>query len=815
MIHLTLLGDVDLRSADDSVVGSVLSQPRRLALLVYLVLESTGGGVQRDRLLGVFWPEQGQDQARQSLRTALHFLRRSLGASVIQTQGAALTVDPDALWCDATAFNVALASGDKEHALRLYQGDLLPGFFLDDGPPEFERWLDDRRGEMRRAAAAAAWSLAGREEEAGNAPGAGAWARRAARLFARDEAAVRRSIELLGRIGDRAGALDAYQALAHRLRDDFDAVPSPATEAAIARVRGGVDDSEPSPGEAPSTAEKASQDPRGPLAPLAVESEVSTPAGDPRVADPVPAARRWSPVRRLGRSVYSAAVTLGLVVAFYSLWGLERGDSRPAGTAVGPVLQVEELRDFSADGSAADLAGALTLELTGRLSEAGAIRVVSLSGPSAPTVAPVGQPGTYVIRGSVMRSGDLVRVTTMLVDGASGVTMDRITTEKVMEPSGAVASTADLAEHLARRIRREVGRAVGELERGASTRNATALALVRGAVRDMEAADSLRRAGAPSAAHVALAAADSQLARAHHAARRWAEPAVQRAEIAYRQMWLSLLSPGSATVRMEDVLRSGLRHTTTALAAAPDDPAAHELAGLLNYWTWRLAAGESAADNARALRQAEDHLQRATQMDAGRAPAWSVLSALLESRGEFAAAKLAAGRAFRADAYLENTTETLLRLFTTSLEVGDMAAAEDWCAEIGRRDLAAWLPQYCHLELLAWRELDAGVTADSIVRLIEAAVAASPGAAPIHARIRMMGAVALARAGSPEAIPTMERARAGAAPAADLLALEAWAHMALGEAETAAALLEGAEAADTRGSQAILKSQRFAALRGG
>jgi DNA-binding SARP family transcriptional activator/TolB-like protein len=813
MIHLTLLGDVDLRSADDRVVGSVLSQPRRMALLVYLVLESAGGGLQRDRLLGVFWPEQGQDQARQSLRTALHFLRRSLGASVIQTQGAALTVEPGALWCDATAFTAAVASGDREEALRLYQGDLLPGFFLDDAPPEFERWLEDQRNELGRAAAAAAWSLAGREEAAGNAPGAGAWARRAARLFHGDEAAVRRSIELLGRIGDRTGALEAYQALAHRLREDFDAEPSPATEAAIALARGG-DEMEGSPGGAPPAPERTSA-----VASAAVGWDGAEPVGDRPPVDRGGPPPRWGSVRRAGRSLYSAAVTVVLVIAFYSLWGLERGDSAPTGPAVGPILEVEELRDFTADGSAVDLAGALTLELTGRLSEAGAIRVVSLTGARAPQPALAGQAGTYVLRGSVMRSGDLVRVTTMLVDGASGVTMDRITTEQVMDPSGAVSSTAQLAEHMARRIRREVGRAVGEVERGASTRNTTALALVRGAVRDMEAADSLRRAGAPSASHVALAAADSQLAQAHHAARRWAEPAVQRAEVAYRQMWLSLLSPGIVTVSVPDLLRTGLTHTTTALAVAPNDPAAHELAGLLNYWTWRMEAGESHADNVRALERAEEHLTRATQMDAGRARAWSILSTLLESRGEFAAAKLTAGRAFRADAYLENTTETLLRLFTTSLEVGDMGSAEAWCGEISRRELVAWLPQYCRLELMAWREPDASVTADSIVRLIDAAVAASPGATPIHARIRMMGAVVLAQAGSAEAIPAMERARAaavaGAAPAADLLALEAWAHLALGDAQSAASLLERAEAADRRGSQAILKSQRFAALRGG
>jgi DNA-binding SARP family transcriptional activator/TolB-like protein len=807
MIHLTVLGGVDLRAGDDQVVGSVLNQPRRLALLTYLAVESGGGGVQRDQLLGVFWPDLSQDQARQSLRSALHFLRRSLGPTAITTQGAAVALDPNEFRCDATEFLSALKSGEAERALRLYQGDVLPGFYLDDGPVEFERWLEERRTAMRREAAGAAWLLAVQEEAAGNAPGAGAWARRAAHLFDGDEAAVRRSMDLMGRIGDRAGALEAHQALAERLREEFGAEPSPATEAALARVRGEAGHPVPGTDAAMGPSDETRSEPVRSGEPGGFVDS-SRPEADPPARAPSPRGR----LRRLGRTLSSAAVSLVLVVAFYSLWGLERGETAGSSIPGDVVLHVEELRDFSADGSTEDLAGALTLELTGRLSEASTIRVISLAGTPAPAAGPAGRPGSYVVRGGVMRSGELVRVTAMLVDGASGVTLERITTESALDPSATLLTTTEIADDMARRIRREVGRALSELERGTSSRNATALALVRGAVADMAAADSLRRTGAPEAARAALAAADSQLAQAHSAARRWPEPSVQRAEIAYREMWLALLSRGEPDGGVTEVLRGGLRHAATALSAGPNDPAAHELAGLLNYWTWRLRAGGSAVQDEEALVRAEHHLRRATELDGGRTRAWSILSTLLEARGEFGAAKLAAGRAFRADAYLENPTETLLRLFTTSLEVGDMAGARRWCSEISRRDLVAWLPQYCALELMAWTD-PAGTAEDSILGLVDAAVRVSPGAAPVHARIRMLGAVVLARAGSPAAAAEMQAARETAPADAALLALEAWAALALGDRAAAAELLEQAAAADARGSQAILKSQRFAALR--
>jgi DNA-binding SARP family transcriptional activator/TolB-like protein len=783
MIQLTVLGGVELRRDDGSHIGSILNQPRRLALLVYLALESGGGGVQRDRLLGVFWPDLPQEQARQALRTALHFLRRSLGPGAIRGEGNAARLEPDVVSCDAAAFQAALRADDPETALRHYQGDLLPGFFLDDGPPEFEKWLEATRRELRRAAADAAWSLAEAQERAGNPAGAGAWARRAAQLRQGDEAATRRAIELLGRIGDRAGVLALYKDLKDRLRSDFDTTPSPETDDVMAGLL-------EAGRAAPPDAQRVDQTP----VPRSVASE------------PGPVGRPWR-VRgsRTLRGAYSAAVTLLLVVGFYSLWGLTRGAPTPAGAMGATVIQVEEIRDFSQDADAAALAGALTMEITGRLSEVDAVQVIARADAHE---APRAPRATYLVRGGLIRSGSSVQLTAMLLDGASGATLERFTVERTL--TDAATTATELAESVSRRLLREVGRSLEDRGLDARARNRPGLAYLRAAARDMAMADSLRSAGVRDAAEAAFRGTDSLLALAQTASPRWAEPHIQRAELSYRRMWLHL-RPVPDPIAAGEVLRTGIEHADAALAMTPDDPVAHELRGLLDYWRWRLRAAGSDEANTTALARAETHLRRATELDAGRGRAWSALSALHESRGDFAAANLAARQAHRADPYLENALETVLRLFSTSLEVGDTAAARRWCDELGRRASDSWLPGFCALEQMAWLAPGPGVTADSVRRTVAATAGRAVG--PMRAEIEMVGAVALAQLRAPDAAAAIESARAsvvGTDP--HLLVKEAWARWVLGEAAAAARLLTEAATLDPRATRSALLSRRFAGL---
>jgi hypothetical protein len=61
-----------------------------------------------------------------------------------------------------------------------------------------------------------------------------------------DESELNRLILFLDELGDRGGALSAFDEFARRLREDYDAAPSPETEALVRRIRN-RNDSAPSP----------------------------------------------------------------------------------------------------------------------------------------------------------------------------------------------------------------------------------------------------------------------------------------------------------------------------------------------------------------------------------------------------------------------------------------------------------------------------------------------------------------------------------------------------------------------------------------
>lgn len=149
MFHLSLLGPLDLRDAAGAEVRTVLQQPKRLALLAYLVMTGTGTFRRRDSMVALFWPDLDQEHARGALRRSLYFLRRSCGDGVFLTRGEEeLGIATDAFTCDALAFEQAVRDGNRDQALRLYRGDLLEGFYI-AGAGAAEEWLDAERRRLR------------------------------------------------------------------------------------------------------------------------------------------------------------------------------------------------------------------------------------------------------------------------------------------------------------------------------------------------------------------------------------------------------------------------------------------------------------------------------------------------------------------------------------------------------------------------------------------------------------------------------------------------------------------------------------------
>jgi DNA-binding SARP family transcriptional activator len=235
-IDLFLLGGVELKGIEKAAADRLLAQPKVTALLAFLALSPQQRPQRRDRVVALLWPELDQSHARTALRKAVHALRASLGAELVRSRGdeeIGLTFPP--LWCDAVELVSATENGRMLQAVTLYRGELLPGFYL-SGCVEFERWLEEERAAARERAAAAAWGLARTFESEDKITDAGLYAKKAVRYSWDDERVLRRTITMLARIGDHAGAIRLYEEFATRMKE-YEALPAPETKALVDRLR--------------------------------------------------------------------------------------------------------------------------------------------------------------------------------------------------------------------------------------------------------------------------------------------------------------------------------------------------------------------------------------------------------------------------------------------------------------------------------------------------------------------------------------------------------------------------------------------------
>lgn len=158
--------------------------------------------VSRDALLAAFWPDLDEEHARNALNKSLHFLREALGANALPSRGRAwVTVDGDRVECDAVAFRSALARGDAEEALALYQGSFAPGLHVSDAP-DFQDWVDGERRYYGGKARVAGLELLHHALEQKEATEALRWARLLDRIAPHDEGAVRGSVAAHVAVGD-------------------------------------------------------------------------------------------------------------------------------------------------------------------------------------------------------------------------------------------------------------------------------------------------------------------------------------------------------------------------------------------------------------------------------------------------------------------------------------------------------------------------------------------------------------------------------------------------------------------------------------
>lgn len=234
-----LLGGIALDGVPADEANSLLAQSKVVGLLALLLLSPDGTYQRRDRLVGLLWPELDQAHARTALRKAVHLARGVLGEGAIGNRGdEELLLAPGAIGCDARELRQAADRRHLARAVELYRGPLMPGFHLAECH-DFDAWLEDQRTELHESTVRACLDLARLLESEANATEAANYARKAARLAGPNERVLRRSLVMLDRLGDRAGALRLYDEFVQRLRRELDASPSTDTVSMGEALRAG------------------------------------------------------------------------------------------------------------------------------------------------------------------------------------------------------------------------------------------------------------------------------------------------------------------------------------------------------------------------------------------------------------------------------------------------------------------------------------------------------------------------------------------------------------------------------------------------
>jgi len=241
LIEFRVLGGIELRGHDGSALEALIAQPKRLALLAYLCIAAPvaapHGYHRRDRLITLFWPHADSRHARGSLRKAIHALRHAAGANLLVTRGMEeIGINSSVIRSDVMELRRALVEHQWERALDLYRGELLDALFVPRAP-EYERWLDRQREELRAGVAGAALHLAEQHLHHGAFGPAAENARHSLGLEP-CEPALRLLMLARSGMGDRVGALRAYYAFARYSADEYGIEPSSETRSLLERISG-------------------------------------------------------------------------------------------------------------------------------------------------------------------------------------------------------------------------------------------------------------------------------------------------------------------------------------------------------------------------------------------------------------------------------------------------------------------------------------------------------------------------------------------------------------------------------------------------
>lgn len=158
-VRVLTLGRFELRIDGQPLQFKGKAQARPLSLLKLLVAHGEGG-MPVSQVTSTLWPDADGDRAANSLKVAVHRLRKLLGYdAAVRTGRSALWLDPQWCWTDVAAFETHFATAERhrragdevpfieaaESALRMFRGEFLPA-------EEVHPWVAAARDRVARIA---------------------------------------------------------------------------------------------------------------------------------------------------------------------------------------------------------------------------------------------------------------------------------------------------------------------------------------------------------------------------------------------------------------------------------------------------------------------------------------------------------------------------------------------------------------------------------------------------------------------------------------------------------------------------------------
>ena len=259
-IEISLLGPWQLRYP----AGPIKKEPRRKeqGLLAYLAVEASQAH-SRDSLVGLLWPHMPASDARNNLRVALSRLKRHLGDNDIleTTRHTVRFITSNQARLDVGQFQALIKQTEGhdhrsvtacgqcqdrlEQAVKLYRGEFLAGFFLEDCLA-FEEWLFVWRERLHMQMLKQLGYLVQAAEEAGRFADGQEYARRQIELDPLHELAHRQLMRMLYAQGQRSAALSQFQTCEQIMREELGVEPEAETVLLRQEIQAGTLDIAPS-----------------------------------------------------------------------------------------------------------------------------------------------------------------------------------------------------------------------------------------------------------------------------------------------------------------------------------------------------------------------------------------------------------------------------------------------------------------------------------------------------------------------------------------------------------------------------------------